>query len=71
MFLILFIIKKKSASFYFSIHPHGAFPMGTMLMATNGTEFSEHFPDIQFRIATIPMNYKCPIAREFALALGK
>ncbi|KAL3119956.1 hypothetical protein niasHT_007084 [Heterodera trifolii] len=58
-------------NYIFSAHPHGVLSISSALaFGTNGTDFQRLFPGIEWRVATLPMNFLFPFRRDFLIALG-
>uniref|UniRef100_A0A914KP83 Acyltransferase n=1 Tax=Meloidogyne incognita TaxID=6306 RepID=A0A914KP83_MELIC len=58
-------------NYIFGVHPHGVLATGSALtFGTDATNFKTLFPEIDVRIATLPVNFWFPLRREFLLAHG-
>lgn len=58
--------------YVFAVHPHGIVSAGiwaNILLQGSGA-FQRLFPALKLRAATLPINFKIPIWREFVLSLG-
>lgn len=52
-------------------HPHGVVSVGAFVaFATNGAKLCEHCPGLDFRLCTLPVNFKIPFLRELGAWLG-
>jgi len=57
--------------YIFGLHPHGIIGISAFSnFANDNEEWKSEFPGINLRIATLPMNFKLPIYREWLLSLG-
>ncbi|BDA43207.1 Diacylglycerol O-acyltransferase 2 [Coccomyxa sp. Obi] len=60
-----------SKRYIFGLHPHGVLTISAWAtFASEGTNFSQTFPGINLRVATLRWNFITPIARELMLLLG-
>uniref|UniRef100_A0A914R2I5 diacylglycerol O-acyltransferase n=1 Tax=Panagrolaimus davidi TaxID=227884 RepID=A0A914R2I5_9BILA len=58
-------------NYVFAIHPHGVLGISTILnFVTEATNITEKFK-LNFRIITLPINFRIPFHRDLELALGK
>ena len=58
-------------NYLFGYHPHGIISVGAITnFATDATGFSELFPGVALRVATLSFNFKIPFFRELLLACG-
>ena len=59
-------------NYIFASHPHGAIGIGTILsFGTEATGLAKAFPELKFRLVTLPLNFYFPIHREIFTFLGK
>ena len=58
-------------NYLFGYHPHGIISVGAITnFATDATGFSELFPGVELRVATLAFNFKIPFFRELLLRCG-
>jgi 2-acylglycerol O-acyltransferase 2 len=58
-------------SYVFGYHPHGIISFGALTnFATEGTQFSKVFPNLDLHLCTLVSNFKFPFFREVLLNLG-
>jgi len=57
--------------YIFGLHPHGIIGISAISNFANDNEdWTSQFPGIDLRVATLPMNFKIPLYREWILSLG-
>ncbi|XP_075911352.1 diacylglycerol O-acyltransferase 2-like, partial [Petromyzon marinus] len=54
-----------------ALHPHGVLSVGAFLnFATEATDFSRRFPGLTPHLATLPLNFRMPLYRDYIMAGG-
>ncbi|XP_075919833.1 uncharacterized protein LOC142922788 isoform X2 [Petromyzon marinus] len=55
-----------------ALHPHGVLSVGAFLnFATEATDFSRRFPGLTPHLATLPINFRMPLYRDYIMAGGR